>query len=178
MIYYKLEKYQQVFCCAYMKTLRPSEYVFKKRIITWNKIKKLLSKKKYDLLQDSNTACFRLCNTFYDNLLLVAKNEYTPIEYLMLPTEINNILRRNSIRFIEDLKVNDLYKIRKLGNSYVERIEQAANNMDIFKIDKINKEILQHEQIELEQKMLEKWWDELLSGNSSKTIYILSLLYK
>lgn len=96
----------------------------------------------------------------------------------MLSTEINNILRRNSIRFIEDLKVNDLYKIRKLGNSYVERIEQAVNNMDIFKIDKINKEILQHEQIELEQKMLEKWWDELLSGDSSKTIYFLSLLYK
>lgn len=45
MIYYKLEKYQQVFCYAYMKTLRPSEYVFKKSIITWNKIKKLLSKK-------------------------------------------------------------------------------------------------------------------------------------
>ena len=38
MIYNKIEKYQQVFCYAYMKTLRPSEYIFKKNIITWNRI--------------------------------------------------------------------------------------------------------------------------------------------
>ncbi len=109
-----------------MKTLRPSEYIFKKNIITWNRIKKLLLNQKYDLLQDSSTACFRLSNTFYDNLLLVAKKEYTPVEYLMLPAEINNILRRNSIRFIEDLKVNDISKIRKLGNNYIGRIERTS----------------------------------------------------
>lgn len=57
----------------------------------------------------------------------------------MLPAEINNILRRNSIRFIEDLKVNDISKIRKLGNNYIGRIEQATNNMDISQIDNINK---------------------------------------
>lgn len=53
----------------------------------------------------------------------------------MLPAEINNILRRNSIRFIEDLKVNDISKIRKLGNNYIGRIEQATNNMDISQIE-------------------------------------------
>lgn len=41
MIYNKIEKYQQVFCYAYMKTLRPSEYIFKKNIITWNRSKRL-----------------------------------------------------------------------------------------------------------------------------------------
>ncbi|MCZ0667666.1 hypothetical protein OZZ17_08910 [[Ruminococcus] gnavus] len=178
MIYNKIEKYQQVFCYAYMKTLRPSEYIFKKNIITWNRIKKLLLNQKYDLLQDSSTACFRLSNTFYDNLLLVAKKEYTPVEYLMLPAEINNILRRNSIRFIEDLKVNDISKIRKLGNNYIGRIEQATNNMDISQIDNINKKILQYEQIELDDKTLEKWWNELLSENPSRIIDILLLLYR
>ena len=173
-----VELFCAYFCYAYMKTLRPSEYIFKKNIITWNRIKKLLLNQKYDLLQDSSTACFRLSNTFYDNLLLVAKKEYTPVEYLMLPAEINNILRRNSIRFIEDLKVNDISKIRKLGNNYIGRIEQATNNMDISQIDNINKKILQYEQIELDDKTLEKWWNELLSENPSRIIDILLLLYR
>lgn len=96
----------------------------------------------------------------------------------MLPAEINNILRRNSIRFIEDLKVNDISKIRKLGNNYIGRIEQATNNMDISQIDNINKKILQYEQIELDDKTLEKWWNELLSENPSRIIDILLLLYR
>ena len=58
------------------------------------------------------------------------------------------------------------------------RIEQATNNMDISQIDNINKKILQYEQIELDDKTLEKWWNELLSENPSRIIDILLLLYR
>lgn len=53
-----------------------------------------------------------------------------------------------------------------------------TNNMDISQIDNINKKILQYEQIELDDKTLEKWWNELLSENPSRIIDILLLLYR
>ena len=65
-----------------------------------------------------------------------------------------------------------------MGNNYIGRIEQATNNMDISQIDNINKKILQYEQIELDDKTLEKWWNELLSENPSRIIDILLLLYR
>lgn len=56
--------------------------------------------------------------------------------------------------------------------------KKNGNNMDISQIDNINKKILQYEQIELDDKTLEKWWNELLSENPSRIIDILLLLYR
>ena len=73
---------------------------------------------------------------------------------------------------------NDYYGMIFRATQSVELFCAYTNNMDISQIDNINKKILQYEQIELDDKTLEKWWNELLSENPSRIIDILLLLYR
>lgn len=175
---HKLKLYQEIFCYAYMRTLRPSEYIFHKYEITWNSVKRSLMKNQNVSFKE-NTACFRLCDTFYRNLLLFSQNvDRIPIEYLLLSTEINNILRRNSICFIDELNDYDLYNLRKVGIRYRTCIRSALDKTNFIKIEEINKKILSKEKVELKRSMEYEWWNQLIIGDSSKIMYLLSLLYE
>lgn len=131
----KVEKkqFELYFCDAYIKTLHPSEAsYYKKHLITWRKVKHLIIKKKFALLEES-AACANIYKEFWRNFFDVAKEQKTPLEYLFLSTEINNCLRRQKLVYIEDLlsqynTIDDLLKIRKIGEKAAKDIITPVYN--------------------------------------------------
>lgn len=138
--------FDRYFCDAYIKTLRPSERAyFNKHLITWNKMMRLI-KENYLLLAD-NPACIRLYNDFWDNLFAIAANEKTPIEYLGISTGAYNCLKRMNLIYIEDIvsdysKVDDLIKIRKIGEKTAKEITLKLREYQLEKKQELDDCIL------------------------------------
>lgn len=136
----KVEKkqFELYFCDAYIKTLHPSEAsYYKKHLITWRKVKHLIIKKKFALLEES-AACANIYKEFWRNFFDVAKEQKTPLEYLFLSTEINNCLRRQKLVYIEDLlsqynTIDDLLKIRKIGEKAAKDIINKLNELPHYR---------------------------------------------
>lgn len=145
------EDFRKFFCSAYIKTLHPSEKpLYSKQIITWRKMKRIVLKGEKEELT-RNPTCHRLYQSFFKNMRLVIDNRYkTPIEYLMLPTSINNSLRRQKIYYIEDL-ANDyqsskkLCSIRKIGKNFSDAILEALKEWNTHKKTMIDQSVLNQE---------------------------------
>ncbi|MCB8723942.1 MULTISPECIES: DNA-directed RNA polymerase subunit alpha C-terminal domain-containing protein [Blautia] len=147
----KVEKkqFELYFCDAYIKTLHPSEAsYYKKHLITWRKVKHLIIKKKFALLEES-AACVNIYKEFWRNFFDVAKEQKTPLEYLFLSTEINNCLRRQKLVYIEDLlsqynTIDDLLKIRKIGEKAAKDIINKLNEFTSIDKKTIDKQIMEN----------------------------------
>ena len=147
----KVEKkqFELYFCDAYIKTLHPSEAsYYKKHLITWRKVKHLIIKKKFALLEES-AACANIYKEFWRNFFDVAKEQKTPLEYLFLSTEINNCLRRQKLVYIEDLlsqynTIDDLLKIRKIGEKAAKDIINKLNEFTSIDKKTIDKQIMEN----------------------------------
>ena len=147
----KVEKkqFELYFCDAYIKTLHPSEAsYYKKHLITWRKVKHLIIKKKFALLEES-AACVNIYKEFWRNFFDVAKEQKTPLEYLFLSTEINNCLRRQKLVYIEDLlsqynTIDDLLKIRKIGGKAAKDIINKLNEFTSIDKKTIDKQIMEN----------------------------------
>lgn len=147
----KVEKkqFELYFCHAYIKTLHPSEAsYYKKHLITWRKVKHLIIKKKFALLEES-AACVNIYKEFWRNFFDVAKEQKTPLEYLFLSTEINNCLRRQKLVYIEDLlsqynTIDDLLKIRKIGEKAAKDIINKLNEFTSIDKKTIDKQIMEN----------------------------------
>ena len=147
----KVEKkqFELYFCDAYIKTLHPSEAsYYKKHLITWRKVKHLIIKKKFALLEES-AACVNIYKEFWRNFFDVAKEQKTPLEYLFLSTEINNCLRRQKLVYIEDLlsqynTIDDLLKIRKIGEKASKDIINKLNEFTSIDKKTIDKQIMEN----------------------------------
>lgn len=141
------KEFEKYFCDAYIKTIRPSEKsYYKKHLITWNKLMKLIREEKYIILKKS-PACITLYNDFWRNLLDVRKEHKTPIEYLLLSTDVNNCLRRQKLIYINDLEVyaenfEQLIKIRKVGNKAANEITSRLNTFCINEKRKMDLQVL------------------------------------
>ena len=147
----KVEKkqFELYFCDAYIKTLHPSEAsYYKKHLITGRKVKHLIIKKKFALLEES-AACVNIYKEFWRNFFDVAKEQKTPLEYLFLSTEINNCLRRQKLVYIEDLlsqynTIDDLLKIRKIGEKAAKDIINKLNEFTSIDKKTIDKQIMEN----------------------------------
>lgn len=147
----KVEKkqFELYFCDAYIKTLHPSEAsYYKKHLITWRKVKHLIIKKKFALLEES-AACANIYKEFWRNFFDVAKEQKTPLEYLFLSTEINNCLRRQKLVYIVDLlsqynTIDDLLKIRKIGEKAAKDIINKLNEFTSIDKKTIDKQIMEN----------------------------------
>ena len=129
--------------------MHPSEAsYYKKHLITWRKVKHLIIKKKFALLEES-AACANIYKEFWRNFFDVAKEQKTPLEYLFLSTEINNCLRRQKLVYIEDLlsqynTIDDLLKIRKIGEKAAKDIINKLNEFTSIDKKTIDKQIMEN----------------------------------
>lgn len=129
--------------------MHPSEAsYYKKHLITWRKVKHLIIKKKFALLEES-AACVNIYKEFWRNFFDVAKEQKTPLEYLFLSTEINNCLRRQKLVYIEDLlsqynTIDDLLKIRKIGEKAAKDIINKLNEFTSIDKKTIDKQIMEN----------------------------------
>ena len=143
------KQFELYFCGAYIKTLHPSEAsYYKKHLITWRKVKHLITKKKFALLEES-AACVSIYKEFWRNFFDVAKEQKTQLEYLFLSTEINNCLRRQKLVYIEDLlsqynTIDDLLKIRKIGEKAARDIINKLNEFSPIDKKTIDKQIMEN----------------------------------
>ncbi len=141
------EQFEKCFCEAYIKTIHPSEGAYyRKHLITWRKMMGLIIKKQYLLLEKSS-ACIALYNVFWSNLIELKNIQKIPIEYLLLPTEINNCLRRNRVIYIEDLRMSydsmdELIKIRKIGKKAAEEIIIKLEQFDLENKEKMDIQVI------------------------------------
>lgn len=145
-----LEEYKQYYCDAFIKTLRLSEKIYyEKHYITWKKMKRIISTKDESMLI-KNPACYRLYSTFWDNLKICKDSKKTALEYLMLSTQVNNVLRRRDINFIEELQVKsenniDLCNLRNIGANAAKLIQDSLKNYSEQKKEELDKLIMDME---------------------------------